>query len=812
MSFEQYTTQLQQSIEASKTVAKEMKYDYVGSEHLLVGMLQVENSVAAELLKNRRVKEADVIDRMAGSARPYGRQNKKMMLSPKAESLLEEAVNIARFCHEEKAGTEHLLLAIIKDDGCGAGLLLQTFDIDFRKLMMDILYAIGEDPVSFREYLNKDTGVAETTTIDRFGRDFTKLASEDKLEPIIGRQDEILRMIQILCRKTKNNPCLVGEAGVGKTAIVEGLARKLNAGDVPPSMMGKRLIGLELSGVVAGTKYRGEFEERIQNIIREVRNAGNIILFIDEIHTMIGAGGAEGALDASNILKPALARGELQLIGATTLDEYRKHIEKDPALERRFQPVEVEEPSEQSAIAMLEGIVDRYERHHRVSISEDAVIAAVKLSARYIHDRFLPDKAIDLMDEAAAAANIRSHKRPAGIEKLQEEIIQLEQKKEQAMREDDFAGLSELMETQTKEKKKLERLLARWESDSKEKRVVVTEQDIAELVSKWTGIPAARIAQTESERLLSLEKQLHKRIVGQEEAISAVAKAVRRGRVGIKAPNRPIGSFLFLGPTGVGKTELSKALAEAVFGTEEALIRVDMSEYMEKHSVSKLIGSPPGYVGYDEGGQLSERVRRHPYSVILFDEVEKAHPDVWNMLLQVLDDGILTDAHGKKISFANTILIMTSNVGASRIMEPKNLGFMAKEDAARDYAKMKETVMKEVKLLFRPEFINRIDECIVFHPMTENEVSEIASILLKKLGHRLKEQKNLTFRVMPQARVLLAQKGYDHQYGARPLRRVIQSKVEDEIATMMLDGSIQDGDQVTVTTSGENIKITSKRS
>ena len=813
MNLDNYTRQLQEALDYATALAKKMKYDYIGSEHLLAGLTSVRDSVAAVVLKNRKVTLEEIVDKMAGSARADAHTTDKPELSPRAIALLAMAEEEKEICHEDKTGTEHLLIAIIRDEGCSAGLLLESFGLDLKKVLLDIIYAIGEDTGIYKDILKKDNASRDTDTpvLNKYGRDFTKLAVEGKLEPVIGREKEIERLIQILSRKRKNNPCLVGEAGVGKTAIVEGLARKIAAGDVPFSLQEKRLISLELSGVVAGTKYRGEFEERIQNIIKEVADSGQIILFVDEIHTLIGAGGAEGALDASNILKPALSRGEIQMVGATTQEEYRKYIEKDKALERRFQPVTVEEPSVEDTVMMLEGIVDGYERHHKVSISEDAIEAAAKLSARYINDRFLPDKAIDLLDEAAAKAGIQAQTQPKTLVRLEEEIMDLERQKEEVIQNEQFDELSQIMKKQDSKKKQYYKKRQKWLEEGQEKRIVVTENDIAALVSKWTGIPVEKIAQGESDRLLKLEENLHKRVVGQNEAVEAVAKAIRRGRVGIKEPNRPIGSFLFLGPTGVGKTELCKTLAEAVFGTEDAIIRVDMSEYMEKHSVSKLIGSPPGYVGYDEGGQLCEKIRRHPFSVVLFDEIEKAHPDVFNILLQVLDDGVLTDAHGKKVNFQNTILIMTSNVGANRIMEPKNLGFATQKDEKADYEKMKNAVMEEVKQLFRPEFINRIDEIIVFHPLNEKEVGQIVSILFRQMGKRLKEQRNLTLRITPTARQLIAKMGYDHKYGARPLKRLIQSKIEDEMATMILSGEILNGDAVTVSASGKNIKITSKR-
>ena len=653
---------------------------------------------------------------------------------------------------------------------------------------------MGEDASSAREEMqNRSMGKrgSSTPALDSFSRNLTQMALDGKLDPVIGREHEIQRVIQILSRRTKNNPCLIGEPGVGKTAVVEGLAQRIAAGDVPDTIANKRVMTLDLSGMVAGSKYRGEFEERIKKVIAEVIESRDVLLFIDEIHTIIGAGGAEGALDASNILKPSLARGELQLIGATTIDEYRKYIEKDAALERRFQPVTVEEPSEEESIAILKGLRSRYEEHHKVEITDEALEAAVKLSARYINDRFLPDKAIDLIDEAASKVRLQNYTKPAKIKDYEAQIDDLEEEKETAIREEAYEKAGDIKKKQEKLKDKIRQTLEKWEKEKENRKLTVGENEVADVVAGWTKIPVKKLAEEESERLKNLENILHERVVGQEEAVTAVSKAIRRGRIGLKDPKRPIGSFLFLGPTGVGKTELSKALAEAMFGTESSLIRVDMSEYMEKHSVSKMIGSPPGYVGYDEGGQLSEKVRRNPYSVILFDEIEKAHPDVFNILLQVLDDGHITDAQGRKIDFKNTIIIMTSNAGAENIIAPKRLGFGVATDAKADHEFMKGRVMEEVKRLFKPEFLNRIDEIIVFHQLTKEHMKGIADIMLKGIEKRCKEQLGIALTVNEAAKELLIDKGYDEKYGARPLRRTIQSMLEDKMAEEILDGKIR---------------------
>ena len=710
-------------------------------------------------------------------------------------------------------GTEHLLIAMIRESDCAAVRLLNTLNVSLQKLYVDLRGAMGEDGADAREELQSSgsgsDGSAATPTLNSFSRDLTKLAREGRLDPVIGRESEIQRVVQILSRRTKNNPCLIGEPGVGKTAVVEGLAQMIAGGNVPETIADKRVMTLDLSGMVAGSKYRGEFEERIKKVISEVTEDGNVLLFLDEIHTIIGAGGAEGAIDASNILKPSLARGEIQLIGATTREEYRKYIEKDAALERRFQPVVVEEPTEEQSIAILKGLRPKYEEHHKVTITDDAVVAAVRLSARYINDRFLPDKAIDLIDEASSKIRLTTYVEPAEIKSLTEDIDRMELQKEQAIKNEAYEKAGDIKKRQQKKREKIEKLREKWQKEKTSRKLIVGEGEIADVVSGWTKIPVRKLAEEESERLRRLESTLHERVVGQEEAVTAVARAIRRGRVGLKDPKRPIGSFLFLGPTGVGKTELCKALAEAMFGTENALIRVDMSEYMEKHSVSKMIGSPPGYVGYEEGGQLSEKVRRNPYSVILFDEIEKAHPDVFNILLQVLDDGHITDAQGRKIDFKNTVLIMTSNAGAENIISPKRLGFASNDDAKERYRFMKERVMEEVKRMFKPEFLNRIDEIIVFHQLSQDHMKEIVDIMLKSICRRTLTQMNLKLTVDDSAKAFLVEKGYDEKYGARPLRRAIQNLLEDKLAEAVLDGVVKAGDEVTVTKGEDSLKFLS---
>lgn len=797
-----FTDNAIQAINFAREIAFRLNHNYIGTEHLLMGLMQVdgvasrvlrENGVTVDKvmeLVNQLIAPGSSVDTMEGGS-----------FTPRAKRILDQSQIEAARLKAAQAGTEHILIALMKETDCIAVRLLNTLGVNIQKVYIDLLAAAGADVSSvkndFAPGKNKK-GKSSTPTLDQYSRDLTQYALEGKLDPVIGRETEIQRVIQILSRRTKNNPCLVGEPGVGKTAIAEGLALKIIEGNVPDTIKDKRVVTLDLSGLVAGSKYRGEFEERIKKVVSEVINDGNVLLFIDELHTIIGAGGAEGAIDASNILKPSLARGELQIIGATTREEYRKYIEKDAALERRFQPVVVEEPSEEEAIQILFGLRDKYEAHHKVRITDSAIVAAVKLSARYINDRYLPDKAIDLMDEAASKVRLSCYTSSPEIKNMEKEIARLEQEKEKAIKEEAYERAGEIKKQQEALQEQLEKQRLIEEKKRTEAQLVVSEAEIADIVSSWTKIPVSKLAEEEAQRLQNLEKILHERVIGQNEAVTAVARAIRRGRVGLKDPNRPIGSFLFLGPTGVGKTELSKALAEAMFGTENAIIRVDMSEYMEKHSVSKLIGSPPGYVGYDEGGQLSEKVRQNPYSVILFDEVEKAHPDVFNILLQVLDDGHITDAQGRRVSFKNTIIIMTSNAGAQNIISPKRLGFTSKVDEEEDYKKMKEAVMDEVKRIFRPEFINRIDEIIVFHSLTKDNIKEIVGIMVNNIAKRSKAQMNITLEATPEALEYLAEKGYDEKYGARPLRRAIQTNVEDKLAEAVLAGTIKEGDTVKI--------------
>ena len=806
---DRFTAKARESINLAVQAAEELGHSYVGTEHLLIGLLEEGGGVAARVLSENGVKKEKVISLVSQLISPD--QTVRMEESgytPSARRVLENSYKEAVRFKARLIGTEHLLISIIRDNDCVASRLLNTIGISIQKLYIDVLAAMGEDaPANKEELLKGARTKGSTPTLDIYSRDLTELARAGKLDPVIGRETEIKRLIQILSRRTKNNPCLIGEPGVGKTAVVEGLAQMIIEGNVPETIAEKRVLTLDLSGMVAGSKYRGEFEERIKKVIAEVMEDGEVLLFIDEIHTIIGAGGAEGAIDASNILKPSLARGELQLIGATTIEEYRKYIEKDSALERRFQPVTVEEPSEEEAIAILKGLRGRYEAHHHVTITDAALTAAVKLSARYINDRFMPDKAIDVIDEAASKVRLTAFVEPPEIKELEKEIEKLEDQKEAAIRDEAYEKAGTIKKKQEKKKEKIDKIREKWQKDKDTKKQVVDEEEIADVVSSWTKIPVRKLEEGESQRLKNLESILHERVIGQEEAVTAVAKAIRRGRVGLKDPKRPIGSFLFLGPTGVGKTELSKALAEAMFGTENALIRVDMSEYMEKHSVSKMIGSPPGYVGYDEGGQLSEKVRRNPYSVILFDEIEKAHPDVFNILLQVLDDGHITDAQGRKIDFKNTVIIMTSNAGAESIISPKRLGFGAVADEKADYKVMKDRVMEEVKHLFKPEFINRIDEIIVFHPLNKGHMKDIVTIMLKEIMKRTKEQMNITLSVDEAAKEFLINKGYDEKYGARPLRRTIQSSLEDRLAEEILDGAVKEGDEVLVSQGESELKF-----
>lgn len=803
-----FTKQAQTALTLAKAAAIDFELGYIGTEHLLLGLLSETEGAAGRVLEEFQVdgkKLVELIDKLVTPAEVGNVTEIEMKpaYSPRTEKVLESAVAEAQNSGCEKAGTEHLLLAMLRETDCVGTRLLYTMGVNIQKLYAAVLGAMGYDNESIQEEFQaakamQNPGGSLTPALDQYSRDLTQMAAEGKLDPVVGREKEISRLIQILSRRTKNNPCLVGEPGVGKTAIAEGLAQRILAGSVPETIKDKRLVVLDLSGMVAGSKYRGEFEERIRKVVDEVRENQGILLFIDELHTIIGAGGAEGALDASNILKPSLSRGELQIIGATTLEEYRKYIEKDAALERRFQPVTVEEPSEEEAYEILKGLRPYYERHHKVEISDEALEAAVKMSVRYINDRFLPDKAIDLIDEAASKVQLSGYQASSEIEDLSREIQEILQEKERAIKTGYLSLAKECQEKQKEAEARLEQLQVKEEKKNQRKSGKVDEKAVASIVSDWTKIPVQRLTEGETRRLAQLEKELHKRVIGQEEAVRAVSQAVKRGRVGLKDPNRPIGSFLFLGPTGVGKTELSKALAQAVFGSEQAMIRVDMSEYMEKHSVSKLIGSPPGYVGYDEGGQLSEKVRRNPYSVILFDEIEKAHPDVFNILLQVLDDGHITDAHGRKVDFKQTIIIMTSNVGAQAIIEPKKLGFMSQDNEKQDYERMKSGVMEEVRRLFKPEFLNRIDEIMVFHPLKKPEIRKIVNILLKNLEKRCAEQMGIQLKITDSVRDYLAESGFDSKYGARPLRRAIQNKLEDPMANEILEGRIRTGDTVKV--------------
>lgn len=791
-----YTTQAQEVLKLAAESAKLMQHPYIGTEHLLIGLSKIYSGVAGQVLDMNGVKEEDMLKIMNELVTPPEDMeiSGKPMESPRLQFILEEAAGEAQHLKAKEVGTEHLLLAVLNDADCVASRILQTLNVNMQKLYQDIMLAVGAD---INEYMSDLQGEGRKKgVLEQFGTDLTEQAAEGKLDPVIGREQEIGRLMQILSRRTKNNPCLVGEPGVGKTAVIEGLAQRISGGLVPEGMKEKKIFTMDLASMIAGSKYRGEFEERMKKLIQEVKAAGNVILFLDEVHTIIGAGGAEGAMDASNILKPSLARSEIQLIGATTIGEYRKCIEKDAALERRFQPVTVEEPTKEQCLEILEGLKSRYENHHHVTVEQEALESAVALSVRYVNDRFLPDKAIDVLDEACSKVSLRGFKVPDSIEELEQVIDNLKVQKEEAIREGNMTEASTLHKEQIATEKKLDQARNRFQKKNKDRQVTVTEEDIAAVVSEWTKIPVQKLAESESERLRKLEKTLHKRVIGQDEAVTAVAKAVRRGRVGLKDPNRPIGSFLFLGPTGVGKTELSKALAEALFGDENAMIRVDMSEYMEKHSVSKMIGSPPGYVGHDDGGQLSEQVRRHPYTVVLFDEIEKAHPDVFNILLQVLDDGHITDSQGRKVDFRNTVIIMTSNAGAQAIIDPKRLGFVTKEDKGADYKRMKSNVMNEIKLVFRPEFLNRIDEIIVFHSLGSDEMKKITGLMCKEITKRAKEQLNITLTIRDSVKKHIVETGTNQKYGARPLRRAIQNQLEDALADAILSGEIKSGDHV----------------
>ena len=800
---EKFTPNAQRVLAVAYELSEQMGQSYIGTEHLLIALTQCDG-VAKDILLQNGAEEDKLLELakqlivLGGGEEPDGQDS----FSPMARKVLLQSEQEANAYGERLAGTEHILVALIKERMCLAVRLLNTLEVNVQKVFADAILIMGGDintaKAEFAMSRGKGAKRSSTPTLEQYSRDLTLCAEEHKLDPVVGRSKEMERLIQILCRRTKNNPCLIGEPGVGKTAVVEGLATLLAKGDVPELMKGKKILSLDLSAMVAGSKYRGEFEERIKRVIAEVISAGNVILFIDELHTLIGAGGAEGAMDASNILKPALARGELQVIGATTREEYRKHVEKDAALERRFQPVAVEEPTEEEAVEILRGLRANYESHHVIEISDEAIRAAVSLTNRYVNDRFLPDKAIDAMDEAASRLHLKSFTISDKDKELENEIAELEVQKEEAL----VDGRIDLAGELSKEQKKLEKKLARRKKKQTEEthteQPVLAEEQIAEVVSSWTGIPLARLQEAESERLQKLPEVLKKRVVGQDDAVISIVKAIRRARVGLKDPNRPIGSFLFLGPTGVGKTELSKALAEAMFGDENAMIRVDMSEYMEKHSVSKIIGSPPGYVGHEEGGQLSEQVRRKPYSVLLFDELEKAHPDVFNILLQVLEDGRITDSQGRKVSFKNTIIIMTSNTGAGVIMQPKHLGFTSQTDEKADYEKMRGNVMEEVKKAFKPEFLNRIDETIVFHSLTKDTLRQIAGIQLDIIRKRCKEQLNIKLNLQETVTEFILEKGFDDKYGARPIRRAVQTHIEDMLAEEIIKGTIKTGDTVSL--------------
>lgn len=799
---EKYTKKAFDVLQRAKEAAAKLGNEYIGTEHILLGLTLVQQSVAAKALEGQNVTYHQVMERICEMQGKKQKFYLPLDMTPRAKRVVERSKQEAVRLGANYVGTEHILLALLREPDTLAITLLEDLGVDIQTLYEDIMLLLGESeaqPAGVQGMHERPKEeISETETLDKFSRDMTALAKQGKFDPIVGREQEIERIIRILSRRTKNNPCLMGDPGVGKTAIVEGLAQKISDGNVPDTLRHKRILSLDLSAMVAGSKYRGEFEERMKKALEDVKAAGNIILFIDEIHTVIGAGAAEGAIDASNILKPALARGEIQLIGATTLEEYRKHIEKDAAFERRFQPVRVEEPTEAVAVQMLTALKDPYEMHHRVRISDEAIAAAVRLSARYVTERFLPDKAIDLIDEAASCLRLSAYTAPTSIKELEARIDELEQEKETAIKTEEFEQAAEIKKLQDGLRTSLKAAKRAWESTHDSGEIVVTADNVAEIVSRWTGIPVQSMQEEESQRLLHLEEVLHKRVIGQEEAVKALAKAVRRGRVGLKDPNRPIGSFLFLGPTGVGKTELSKALAEALFGDENAMVRIDMSEYMEKHSVSRMVGSPPGYVGYEEGGQLSEKVRRNPYSVVLFDEIEKASPEVFNILLQVLDDGHITDGQGRTVDFKNTVIIMTSNAGARSIAAPKRLGFTSVETPEQSYEMMKKGVMDEIKTIFKPEFLNRIDDIIVFHPLEKEEITRIVRLLTDVMAKRVKENMNITVSFTKKAIEKIAEEGYDKAYGARPLRRAIQSKIEDAFAEEYLRGNIKAGDKVSV--------------
>ncbi len=812
-----FTNRAEKALEIANELAIELNHNYIGTEHLLYGLIAEGTGVASQVLEMQNLtpeKVLEEIEMLIGRGNEDTNVEETIGFTPRTKRVIENAFKEAKRLDSEYIGTEHMLIGIMKEGDSVAVRIMLDLNINPQKIYNEIIKLVSEDEninLNSKQANNKNIGsFNQTPTLNQFGTDLTKQAGEGKLDPVIGRTEEIQRVLQILSRRTKNNPCLIGEPGVGKTAVVEGLAEKIIAGDVPETLKNKRVVNVDISSMVAGAKYRGDFEERIKKSLAEVKKVGDVILFIDEIHTIVGAGSAEGAVDAANILKPLLARGEVQVIGATTLNEYRKYIEKDAALERRFSPVNVGEPTPDETVEILEGIRDKYEAHHNVKITKEAIESAVKLSVRYINDRFLPDKAIDLVDEAASRVKMRNYTRPDSIKKLEDKVLSIDKEKEEAVRVQDFEKAANLRDKENETKKKLEKEKQKWEDRNTKSVSVLTEEDIADVISSWTGIPVKKLTQDENEKLKNLEKTLHERVIGQNEAVEAVAKAIRRGRVGLKDPNRPIGSFLFLGPTGVGKTELSKALAETLFGNENAMIRIDMSEYMEPHSVSKLIGSPPGYVGFDEGGQLTEKIRRKPYSVILLDEVEKAHPDVMNMLLQILDDGRLTDAQGRTVNFKNTVIIMTSNIGARLITDKNILGFSndnnKNEETQKEYETIKKDVMGELKKQFRPEFINRIDEIIVFHKLNNEDIRKIMDIMLNQLISRLKEQE-IDIEIDESVKKLLIEKGVDIKYGARPLKRTIQNILEDKIAEAMLDGKITVGKKAKVIVENEEVKI-----
>ena len=813
-----FTNSAEKAIEFANDIATSLGHNYIGTEHILYGLVKEGSGVAAKVLENQNITEELVlkeIEELIGR-NENSQVNGTIGFTPRTKRVIENAFREARKLGSDYIGTEHILIGIMREGDSIAVRIMLDLNVNPQKLYNEIVKVINEDDTSLSQNKNKNGQKSlgsfnQTNTLNQYSTDLTKQAIEGKLDPIVGRKDEIERVIQILSRRTKNNPCLIGEPGVGKTAVVEGLAQKIIAEDVPEMLKNKRVVSIDISSMVAGAKYRGDFEERIKKCLNEVKKAGDIILFIDEIHTIVGAGSAEGAIDAANILKPLLARGEIQLIGATTLNEYRKYIEKDAALERRFSPVTVNEPTAEDTVKILKGIRDKYEAHHNVKITDEAIEAAVKMSVIYINDRFLPDKAIDLMDEAASCVKMKTYTQPDNLKELEEQIESTKNEKEEAIRVQEFEKAATLRDKEKTLREKLSKEQEKWNDKNKRNVVEISNEDIAEVIARWTGIPVKKLTQDENEKLKNLEETLHQRVIGQTEAVTAVAKAIRRGRVGLKDPKRPIGSFIFLGPTGVGKTELSKALAEALFGDENAMIRIDMSEYMEPHSVSKLIGSPPGYVGFDEGGQLTEKVRRKPYCVILFDEIEKAHPDVMNMLLQILEDGRLTDAQGRTVSFKNSVIIMTSNVGARLITDSKTLGFSnnnedKETDEQKKYEETKKAVLQELKKEFRPEFINRVDEIIVFHKLTDKEIESIIDIMLKEVIKRM-EDNNIEIKIDKSVKELIAKKGIDKAYGARPLRRTIQNVVEDKLAEEILDGKIKPGDKAKISAKDDEIVI-----